>query len=275
MKRWMITVCALLLTGALLLWGSDTGIKTQEETTPRFSLIRVWIDGGEPAVGAWLKKCAAAYEKETGLRVYLRKATADEISAAEQNSLETMPPDLLLRQGKGDITVALRGYALIVRDSSVRMPSPAPTGALFFRPSPPPDPAASPEWPEEKSLSAVLVPEELLECVPGSIFSADPAADLFQGKASAALLTAEQAARLSVGYRVYALPDGKGLLPVKAAPCSEQGSGFCRYLLTESSQRILRSVGLFSPLYRLYASDDPIRGQIDGSRFPASSIQFE
>ena len=262
-KRWPIVLFFLAVTVMLaLLW--PFGQEPKEEKATHLFILRVWNGEKEPAVAAWLKGRARAYEKETGVRVYLRLCSRQDLEAAL--SQEALPPDLLVSSSGGAI-VALRGYALIVRDDQALFHAPSPTGLLFFRPSPTPGPTPEPlPWPQENELSAVLSPNELMGVLPGTVFSQNPAGDFSQGKARAALLTPGQAVQLALGFRACALPEEKGLLPVRAAAASKEGEAFLLYLLSPSSQQALAQHGLFSPSLRLYQADDPLRFLIDSSR---------
>ena len=256
------TVIALLLTAGLIYFAVNGGRGDPSSDTVRFQLIRVWSREEEPAVGTWLKKMAAAYEKQTGVRVYLRKASPEET----QRDSGASRPDLLVLPD-GEQIIALRGYALILKDETVRVKTPQPTGVLFFRPSPTPGPSPTPApWPQGDELGAVLASEALLGRLPGTVLSTDPAAQLSQGKANAALLTAGQAAQLGFGFRAYALPEGKGFLRVGASAYSDGGEAFLRFLLSSACQLALRDAGLFSPVTGLYSPEDPIRYLIDNSR---------
>ena len=236
-------------------------VRRQEAETDRLFILRVWNAEKEPAVGVWLRKESKAYEKAAGRRVYIRA-----VSGNETEKTDALPPDIILGTA-GKTAVALRGYALFLRDESAAVVTPAPTGALFYRPSATPSPTATPApWPEAEAIGAVLSPPELLDALPGTVGSADPAGDFSKGKASAALLTAGQSLSLPFGYRVYALPQGKGFLPVKAASFSDEGAAFLRFLLADDAQKALQACGLYSPFMTLYPPDDPIRFLIDGSR---------
>ena len=237
----------------------------QENTPEELFILRVWNAEKEPALAAFLRKQAAVYEKKTGVRIYIRSVSEKE-AAALKTSTDALLPDLLF-SSEGKTTAALLGYALFVRDEAAEQITPVPTGALFHRPSPTPGPTQEPQpWPEAETLSAVLSSQALMGVLPGTVFSAQPTGDFQQGKAGAALLTAGQAAQLTVGYRVYALPDGKGFVSLQAEAFSENGEQFLTFLLSDESQQVLRSVGLFSPRLRLYQADDPIRFLIDASR---------
>ena len=148
--------------------------------------------------------------------------------------------------------------------------TPAPTSALFFRPSPvPSSDRPGPTLPPWADVGAVLVPKEGKDAVPGAGLSKDPPGELAAGKARAALLTPGQAARLTAGFRAYPVPEGKGLIPVRAEALTEDGQSFLLFLLREDRQDALRENGLFSLTRRLYSPEDPVRYLVDGSRdFP-------
>ena len=112
-------------------------------------------------------------------------------------------------------------------------------------------------------------PKEGKDAVPGAVLSKDPPGELAAGKARAALLTPGQAARLTAGFRAYPVPEGKGLIPVRAEGLTEDGQSFLLFLLREDRQDALRENGLFSLTRRLYSPEDPVRYLVDGSRdFP-------
>ena len=256
------TVRVLVFLALTVLWALCWPRLTRREEAPRPGpvILRVWNAETESAVGAWLRNRATAYEKETGQRVYLRAASARDAESALKDGL---PPDVLVGPDEG-VPVALRGYGLFVRDDEKAPLSPAPTGALFFRPSPSPGPAASPApRPDETALSAVLAPPELESALPGTVPDRQAAASFFQGKARAALLTAGQASSIPFGYRAYALPEGKGFLPVAASSYTDAGAAFLRFLHTDASQRALASFGLYSSRLGLYGPEDPLRALIE------------
>ena len=250
-----------LSTGLLLLL--PAALRAPEEEAEPFAILRVWIADSEIAVHSWLRGQAKAYERASGQRVYLRAASAkDALDSAAQG----LPPDALILP-QGETLLALRGYALILRAGTPAV-TPAPTGALFFRPSSAPEAAATPApFPKESELRAVLCPEALMGILPGTVCSALPAADFEGGKADAALLTPGQAAKLTAGYRAFALPEGKGFLPVKARSYSEAGEAFLAWLREDTAQRALAQAGLFSPRLRLYGPGDPVRYLLEGELF--------
>ena len=266
MKKLILMLAALLLTAGLIYQGIGLWKDRSAPAEPHLRLVRVWIGEEEPGLSGWLKKAAMRFEKQTGTRVFLRRASAQEAQAVLDGEANGPNPDLLMLPNTGQ-TIALRGFALIVRDESTQPETPQPTGALFFRPSPSPGPSASPApKPDLDMLGAVLVPPGMADRMPGAVISADPAAEFAQGKANAALLTAGQAARLPFGFRFFALPEGKGFLPVGATSFSESGDAFLSFLLAPGCQQPLRDAGLFSPVMPLYSPDDPIRYLIDTSR---------
>lgn len=253
-----LTILFFLLLAYGLLRLLPAALRAPKTAEKPFTILRVWNADGEPAVQSWLRGQAKTYERATGQRVYLRTAPAGE----DQGLL----PDVLI-QPDGETLLALRGYALILRDENPAA-TPAPTGALFFRPSVPPERLETPApLPEERELGAVLCPEALLNALPGTVFSAQPAADFAQGKADAALLTPGQAAGLNTGYRACAIPDGKGFLPVRATAYSEAGEAFLAWLQEDAAQKALGQAGLFSPRLRLYGPDAPVRYLIENSLF--------
>ena len=261
-KYWRILFFLLLAAGLLL--AIPSALRPPAEQKRPFTILRVWNAEEETAVHSWLRGQARAFERATGQRVYLRTAAAGD---AVRDAARGLPPDALILP-EGDTLLALRGYALIVRDDSAAALTPAPTGALFFRPSPTAGPAVTPApWPDSGAVGAVLCPEALRSVLPGAVVSAQPAADLSQGKAGAALLTPGQAAGLNIGFRVYAVPEGKGFLPVKGRAYTEMGRQFLTWLQDGAAQRALAQAGLFSPGLRLYAADDPIRYLIESSYF--------
>ena len=265
MKKSLRTRLALLATAVLVILGRNA-LRTKSGTPPEtMRMVRVWITEQEPAVSAWLRSLAGVYEKETGERVYLRLATEEEAASARRGEVGVLLPDVLIAPGNAE-PVALRGYALIVRDDTVSVATPAPTSALFYRPSPSPGPSPTPgPTPDPASFSAVLALPELMDALPGTILSADPAADLARGKANAALLTAGQAGKLPFGYQAYPLPDGAGMRSVGAEAYSTAGDRFRAYLQRSDVQQTLAQRGLYSPFCRLYSPEDPLRYLIENS----------
>ncbi|MBR3739350.1 MAG: extracellular solute-binding protein [Clostridia bacterium] len=253
MKKLIVILLFLSVSAGLLLM-LPTALNAPEKREQPFLILRIWNADQEIAVQYWLRGQAKTYEKATGQRVYLR--------TAPNNRDQDLLPDALIIP-EGDHLLALRGYALVVRADTAAV-TPAPTSALFYRPSPAPEAAETPApWPEEKELRAVLCPEALTDALPGTVLSTNPAADFAQGKADAALLTPGQAAGLAVGYRAFAIPEGKGFLPVRATAYTEAGEAFLSWLQGDEAQRALAQAGLFSPRLRLYGPDDPVRYVIE------------
>lgn len=265
MGKRMLTAAALLLTAALI-WLIPLGKEREKGAEKRTGTMLVWVTEKESAVTFWLKKQAAAFEKAAGKRVYLRKAEKQEAQDALAHRPSAVIPDLLIGP-EGEEKAALRGYALFLRDDAAAALTPAPTSPLFSRPTPSPGPSKPrPTLPPWEEMGAVLVPAEGEWAVPGAIKSADPPGDFSRGKARAALLTGGQAARLTVGYRAYPLPEGKGLLPVLARAFSQDGQAFLAFLREKEAQRALMDFGLYALKERLYPPQDPVRFLIDESR---------
>ena len=265
MRHRLVTLAALLLTAALLYFVPET---EEGEKRSGVETAVLWVNEKEKAVDRWLKKCAAAYEKETGCRVYLRAATEEESKAALGGTEGVVPPDLLVSPESGE-TVCLRGYALIVRDETAARTTPAPTGALFIRPSPEPRQTSEPETVFDPALLiGALASEELLPLFPEAALSRDPAGEFAAGNGKAAILTAGQAAGLAVGCRACALPEGRGFLPVRASSLTAEGQEFLSFLLRPDIQRTLSDFGLYTqnPGLILYGGADPLRGLIESSR---------
>lgn len=268
MRKALRTLLAVCAAGVLI--GCFPRLLTPRErkSAPQRKTVRVWVTEEEPAVARWLKKEAAAYEKETGRRIYLRAATEQEALSVRQRAEGTVIPDLIVETGSGE-AVALRGYALFLRDDTAALPTPAPTGMLFSRPAPSPGPTPEPGPDVDvQSLSGVLAPACLMEALPGTVLSAQALSDLVSGKAAAALLTAGEGQTLGSGYRAWALPEKKGFLTVGGNALSSLGGDFIAFLRREAPQRALSAFGLYSPLLRLYdPTDDPLRAMIERSWF--------
>ena len=122
--RILLCCLGLLLTAGLVFL--FPGKEREEMKAPAPALIRVWTREGESDLYQWLRKRAAAYEKETKARVYIRFATQEEAQAAMEGRDDLLKPDLLLFPGEGEIA-ALRGYALILRDGDNPVSTPPPT----------------------------------------------------------------------------------------------------------------------------------------------------
>ena len=264
-KRIAVTCAALVLTAALV-WLFPGKQEQPGNAGSARPVLLIWVTERESAAMGWLKKQAAAYEKKTGVRTLMRRAEGEEAADALAAKPGAVIPDLLVGP-EGDEAVALRGYALFLRDDGTVPVTPAPTSALFFRPSPQPlETPAPPAFPSWDTVGAVLTPRELSGAVPGAVASADPPADFQAGRARAALLTAGQAARLTVGARAYPVPDGGGLIPVRARAFSPRGQAFEAFLKEKDAQRALAAHGLYALAEPLYPPDDPVRFLIDASR---------
>lgn len=269
-KKKLLTLGALLLTAGLALLIPHLS-RAPEKADPGMRVTRVWAVECDPALTAWLRKQAAAYEKATGTRIYLRTATREEAQAAQAGQRGVVAPDLLVQEGIGQ-AVAYLAYALVLRDETMAITTPAPTSGLFYRPTPLPGPTVTPApTPSPQAISAVLVPEGLTVSLPGAICSRDPLGDFSAGKAPAALLTAGQAAGLTFGYRAYALPAGNGVRTLGALAMAPEGQAFLNVLQTPEAQRALGNHGLYAvlPSLRLYdAASDPLRALIESSLSP-------
>ena len=266
-KTARVLLCCLCLAFTVLLGRFVFG-KRENAPSPSasFPLVRIWIGEKDAAAAAWLRKRAAAYEKETGTRVYLRSASEEEARGAMGGDNGLYQPDLLVISG-GKTPVALRGYVLIARDDTAPARTPAPSFALFIRPTSAPDaPSAPSPSPKPFQPRSVLAPEEMLSALSGTVFSADPAAGLAKGTAEAAILTAPQAEALTFGYQAYPLPGGKGLVPIGATDFSEAGQAFLCFLLSPASQRALAQHSLYSPCLALYQGQDPLRALIENGK---------
>ena len=266
MRKAIVTARALLLTAAL---AALPFFRRRETPKKEKAILQIWIAQEDAAAARWLRRQAAAYEKASRRRLYVRLSREEETAAALTDQPGQILPDLMLCP-QGDTAVALRGYALFWRDdAAARQPTPAPTSALFIRPSPTAGPALTPlPTPETASLGAVLCPREMLGACPGTVESADPVSALNAGQARSALLTAEQAEKATVGLRCAAVPEGRGFAPVRARALTADGEALLGFLLADDSQRALADQGLYALSLRLYGPEDPVRQLIDGSRLP-------
>ena len=268
MKKHFFTLIALLLTGVF----AFLGFRLFFRELPRpvsMSLLRVWVTGSDPSLNAWIRKGAAFFERQTGKRVYVRSASQAEAAGLASGTPETnteLPlPDLLLSPGTGD-PVALFGYALVVRDDSAPVATPMPTGALFFRPSPSPGPTPlPPAAPDISALPVVYAPMEMSKLIPGAVPHPHPDSAMIQNNPSAALLTAEQAAGLSCGYRAYPMPDGRGFRAAGGKAFTPEGRELLAFLKNEKAQLALKAHGLYSPFLRLYQGQGTLHEQIESS----------
>ena len=261
MRRIIITLAALLATAGLVYAGFLYAADTSEAPSARLPLVRVWAAEQEPDVWSWLRKRAKQYEKETGVRVYLRAASRE----MAQEAGGAFPPDLLI-SGSGDTVVALRGYALFFRDSTARAVTPHPTSLLFVPSSPTPGPSPTPApTPDIARFSVILIPDTLVMELPGGVRSARVFLDFEEGKGDAALLTAEQAKQLPFPVSACPLPKGKGGLPICGSAATAGGEAFLAFLCAEPSQQALADTGLFSPRCFLYQGTDPLREMIENA----------
>ena len=80
MKKACVILPALLLTAAMV-WMFPRLLRPQLPEIQGKKVLRIWVTEEEPAVGSWLKKRAAAYEKMTGQRTYLRMGKMQETDA--------------------------------------------------------------------------------------------------------------------------------------------------------------------------------------------------
>ena len=266
MKKTIVTILALLATAALF-YAFPFRAPREAEGQKGVSITRVWIAEEEAALSPWLRKMAAAYEKETGKRVYLRSAAKAEAQAALQNATGVVPPDVLMGQGLKE-RIAWQGYALFVRDEAAEKSTPAPTSALFIRPSPPPQASPSPApTPGREEIASILVPEGWPASLENAVAAKDVMGAFEKGQATAAVLTAGQAEKLPFAVRAFALPDG--LRPLTARAFTGPGEAFLAFLKEEAAQRALAAAGLYSvrPGLVLYdAAAQPVRAMIEGAR---------
>lgn len=256
MKKAFRCAAALVLTGLLL--SCLPALKSAgKEAERREKLTVVWMQEGDTDTAAWLKKAAAAYEKKTGGRVYLRYAAAEERQAARDG------PDVVM--GEDGITVARRGYALLVPDDTAPMPTPAPTPALFIRPTQAPALATPP--PQKVQMPKVIaLPEAFSGLVEGGYVTGSPLNDLSSGKAGGALLTPVQAARVQGGYGVIA--EKRFFLPVAARALTAEGQNFLAFLRSGEGQSLLTTQRMFSwdENLHLYSPDTPLLYQMENCR---------
>lgn len=261
MKRAVRCALALLATGLVAL-AAPYALGPAEKTETAPGVVVVWVDEGERVLLPWLKKAAAAYEKETKNRVYLRMAAPGETSQAMASTVPVLP-DVLAVSGAGRV-VAYQGYALAVKDPSAAKTTPAPTPALFRRPTAIPLANTPVPLPFPNDLQGAAVPAEMLHIYPGEKNTA-PLEALKNGKAQAALLTAGQAAGLGNGYTVY----GRGdfFLPLECRALTEDGERFLLFLRSLVVQRLLRDVRLFTfDGSRLYGPEDAILYELENWR---------
>ena len=261
MQRMIMTLSAMLVTVGL----AYTVFRfpfTIEDTPPvRPALTRVWVSGQEAEVWAWLRKEAKQYEKETGTRVYLRAVPSEMILDAD-----ALPPDLWISD-TGKKALALEGYALFFRDDGPGIATPMPTSLLFYQPSPTPGPSAAPAPTADIArFSIILAPQKVPAAGAGIIRSAHPAKDFEDGKGEAVILTAGQAEALPFHVGALPLPGGSGFTPVYGTAQTPAGTALLDALLSETAQRSLMEVGLYSPSFQLYQGKDQLRAMIENSR---------
>ena len=260
MKKSISTILALLITAALfsMLFQPDNPSASGKEP-----IIRVWLVETEKDSAAFLRKCAAAYEKQMGKRIYLRSATREEAARALAKNETIVPPDLIIGLDAGE-KILCQGYALIFRDDSAPIWTPSPTSLLFFPPTPTPGPSPTPAPTRAlSSWAGVLCPRKIADRFPGSIASDQIAQDLSAGKGNAALLTARQAASLSIGWQGQILPEGAGVCFLCARSLSPRGQDFLSFLQRPESQEMLREYDLYSPFLLLYANENSLQGMMD------------
>ena len=259
MQKNIVTLAALLATAGLIFWGVHFPGQQREDAS-KMTLVRVWVEEQDTQVWKWLRRQAKRFEKEKGIRVYLRSS-----AVASAKPASVLPPDLVI-SSQGENKIAAHGYAIFVRDDRAGMVSPRPTSLLFFRPTPSPGPSLTPEpAPDFHSFSAVLVPDKLLTMIPNGIRSEYPLEEFGAGKAEAAVLTVEQAGQLSFRFRLVPLPRGKSSLSVFALPMTTVGKEFMQVLLSASAQADLTDVGLYSFEFQIYRGIDPVRELIENS----------
>ena len=266
MKRKMTTLIALALTCLLVFYAPKLLLQAAPGQRS-LKITRIWMDGIDPAAAKWLRQQSAAYEKKTGTRIYLRNASREETEDAFSNQAHAILPDLIITCREGE-PLAYLGYALIVRDDRAKVTTPAPTAALFHRPTSAPDPAATAApTPDMTALGAILSPDSLSVSLPGFIPSAQARDDFIAGKAPAALLTAGQAHALPFGYQAFPLPGKEGAEIISGRSFSKAGQDFSLFLMESSSQLKLKDHGLYSvlPQLRLYDENDPLRMLIEES----------
>ena len=259
MKKGLYCGAAILLMGVLILFAPGI-LQTKQEQTAQKDLLVIWMQEGENDVAAWLKKAAAAYEKKTGNRVYLRYASAEEWSLSGEEK-----PDALIPAEEGAV-LAYRGRALIVPDETKPAATLAPAPSLFIRPTLPPAADLSTPAPLKTTPERVAVPEGFLSIVENSYVSKTPLSDFSSGKADGALLTPLQAQQVKGGYSVQVQP--AYFVPVRGMAVTEDGQAFLSFLRSDEMQRALTIQRLFSwnPELFLYGSENELLHQMEKSR---------
>lgn len=262
MQKAISTILALLLTAALFFMLLQP---SEKEDGKKAAIARIWlVDTGRES-SAFLKKAAAAWEKQGRGRIYLRSAARAEAEAALRGESGVLPPDLIIGLDTGEKICAM-GYALILPDADVLPLSPAPTSLLFSPPTPTPGPTPTlAPAPDFSGLAPILCPAQLKNALPGCQADANPLNGLKAQTARAALLTAGQALSLQTGYHAYALPEGRGAIFCLGKPLSDQGNALLSFLQSEKIQGLLKENGLYSPFFPLYGIEDPLRARIDAA----------
>lgn len=265
MKKALTILCALALT-LTLAWLLPRAQPRETEREKGVFILRVWVAPGAEGANAWLRRQAAAYEKQGGGRVYLRSAASQELQAVDAGDTSAVAPDLIISP-EGSLPLAYLGYALILPQTGLPAQTPAPTSMLFSPPSPVPGPAATPAPPPAlSSLAPIAAPEALSARVEGAAAFIDPAGALAKGLVSAALLTPAQAGALPFGYRAFGLESA--FLPIGARALTPPGEGFAAFLQSDEAQLALRDAGLFSirRTLRLYGPQDPLRALMEDAQ---------
>lgn len=238
MKRVLACLASLVLT-AVLLAGLPYGHEKEGTQAQNTYILRVWVPQGQVDLQAWLKQAAAMYEKESGRRVYIRTATAEEM----ENKEGAVLPDVMAGTAAG-IPVAYRGYALVMPDAEGEKATPSPPPGLFVRPTlaPSTEPKESAPFPDEPET--VALPPEMQHVYPRGYVASNPLQELVQGKAAAALLSPRQMEETAMGYR---MDSGKVyFLAFHTRGLSEEGEAFLSFLRSESAQQLLAGQLLFS-----------------------------
>lgn len=263
MKQVLVCGIALVMTAVLVLLYPWMEEETLQKKQPQ--VLVVWAAEGEGDVSAWLKKAAAAYEKATQVRVYLRTASRAETEAALAGKEENVLPDAVVAKGAG-VPLLCRGYVLAVKDAEADHATPAPTPALFFRPTATPAPATPAPAPFPEELSRVALPAEMAGVLKGGYEANSPAAELQHGKAEGALLTPGQAQALPFGWQGHVR--GDLFVPVEGRALTEEGQRFLSFLRGEKAQRLLCDRKLFSwdAGLSLYGPETPLLHQMENVR---------
>lgn len=262
MKKWAYSVAALVLMAGLAVFAPGL-MHGESGRTAEKELIVVWMNKADGDAGAWLKKAAAAFEKKTGKRVYLRYASQEERERL-QNRGEIFP-DVVTGGEKGAV-LAMCGWALIVPDASNVSVTPAPSPALFIRPTAVPQNDAPSSTPVPLSVKNVAVPPEMTGRISGAYVSENPLSDVLNGKADGALLSPRQAAQMKNGYTWSV--GGEYFLPIRGEAYTDNGQQFLAFLRSMEGQRLLVSQRLFSwdASCYLYGAENSLLFQMDRCR---------